>query len=256
MLRMLWATRTGSSRTSPFEGTCLGIVARQSQPRISRLGQTSDNHQTVCTRWQSSVTIEIVTKQEGINMSRSYRISVKESVRRVVRAEDHVRSQLEMLDILPPAQMADLLAAELIRQGFERDGDTVVRTDGDRKVTVDLKSGTVTVQSTSEQEVEVSGERAAASYDRSGAHAKATREKLQEGLVKDLEKDISQHEKALQKQVTDKLEGQLADLRKELDQAANRATAEALKQKAAQIGQIKELTEDPESGSLTIVVEV
>ena len=43
---------------------------------------------------------------------------------------------------------------------------------------------------------------------------------------------------------------------KQLDQATNRATAKALKQKAAQIGQIKELTEDPESGSLTIVVEV
>jgi hypothetical protein len=189
-------------------------------------------------------------------MSRAYRISVKESVRRVVRAEDHVRSQLEMLDILPPAQMADLLAAELIRQGFQRDGDTVVRTDGDMKVTVDLKSGTVTVQSESEQEVEESGERAGSSYDRSGAHAKAVRENLRQGLVKDLEESVSQHEKALQKQVTDKLEGQLADLRKELDQAANRATAEALKQKAAQIGQIKELTEDPESGSLTIVVEV
>jgi len=189
-------------------------------------------------------------------MSRAYRISVKESVRRVVRAEDHVRSQLEMLDILPPAQMADLLAAELIRQGFERDGDTVVRAAGDIQITVDLKSGTVTVQSVSEDEIEVSGERAAASDHRSGPHAKAIRENLQKGLIKDLEKNVSEHEKALQKQVTDKLEGQLADLRKELDQAANRATAEALKQKAAQIGQIKELTEDPESGSLTIVVEV
>ena len=33
-------------------------------------------------------------------------------------------------------------------------------------------------------------------------------------------------------------------------------TAEALKIKAAQMGQIKEITEDPQSGSLTIVVEV
>ena len=189
-------------------------------------------------------------------MSRAYRISVKESVRRVVRAEDHVRSQLEMLDILPSDQMADLLAAELIRQGFERDGDTVVRTDGEVKVTVDLNSGTVTVQSETEQEVEVSGERTASSYDRSGAHAKSVRSKLKDDLVKDLQKGVSEHEQALQQQVTDQLEGQLADLRRELDQAANRATAEALKQKAAQIGQIKELTEDRESGSLTIVVEV
>ncbi len=249
---MLWATRTGSSRISPFDGTCRLAVPAEDFSFGTNERQSSNHLQTVAIIGDNGT----ASKKKGIDMSRAYRISVKESVRRVVRAEDHVRSQLEMLDILPPAQMADLLAAELIRQGFQRDGDAVVRTDGDIKVTVDLKSGTVTVQSESEQEVEVSGERTGNSYDRSGAHAKAIRQNLQEGLVKDLEKNVSQHEKALQKQVTDKLEGQLADLRKELDQAANRATAEALKQKAAQIGQIKELTEDPESGSLTIVVEV
>ena len=36
----------------------------------------------------------------------------------------------------------------------------------------------------------------------------------------------------------------------------NRVTAEALKIKAAPMGQIKEITEDEEAGSLTIVVEV
>ena len=86
-------------------------------------------------------------------MSRAYRIRVRESLRRVIRAHDRVSTQLELLEVLPPEQMAQLL-------------------------------------------------------------------------------------------------------REELDQAVNRITAEALKQKAAQIGQIKELTEDPQSGSLTIVLEV
>ena len=63
-------------------------------------------------------------------------------------------------------------------------------------------------------------------------------------------------ESVLQKQITDQLEAQLSDLKSELDQAVNRATAEALKQKAAQIGQIKQVTDDIEAGSLTIVVEV
>ncbi len=189
-------------------------------------------------------------------MSRAYRISVKESVRKVIRAEDHVKSQLELLDILPADQMADLLAAELVRQGFERDGDTVVRGDGETKVIVDLKSGTVTVKSETACEVEVSGERVGRSYDDVGPSSKSVREKLKQDLNNDLQGDVKERENELQKKITDKLEGQLADLRTELDQAANRATAEALKQKAAQIGQIKELTEDPESGSLTIVVEV
>jgi hypothetical protein len=60
----------------------------------------------------------------------------------------------------------------------------------------------------------------------------------------------------LQKELTDKLEAQLGEVRKELDQVANKVTAEALKVKAKQMGQVKEITEDPESGSLTIVVEV
>ena len=45
-------------------------------------------------------------------------------------------------------------------------------------------------------------------------------------------------------------------MRKELNEAVNAVTREALKRKAAQLGQIKEMTEDPEAGSLTIKVEV
>ena len=56
--------------------------------------------------------------------------------------------------------------------------------------------------------------------------------------------------------MTDRLEKQLGDLRQELDQAVNRVTAESLKEKARRMGQIKEMTEDPQTGSLTIVVEV
>lgn len=189
-------------------------------------------------------------------MSRAYRVSVKESIRRVVRAEDHVSSQLEMLDILPCDQMADLLAAELVKQGYERDGDIVVRVDGETKITVDLKSGVVTVARESSDEVQVTGERTGLTYDDAGPSTKSLQKDLKEKLVEDLESDVAAREMDLQKKVTDALEAQLADLRKELDQASNRATAEALKQKAAQIGQIKELTEDPESGNMTIVVEV
>ena len=47
-----------------------------------------------------------------------------------------------------------------------------------------------------------------------------------------------------------------AAMRKELDQAVNRVTADALKEKAAQIGQIKSLSEDAATGSMTIVLEV
>ena len=79
-------------------------------------------------------------------MSRSYRIRVRETLRRVIRAEDHVSSQLEVLEILPADQMADLLAEELERRGFERDGKVATRRDGNVVITVELDSGVVTGQ--------------------------------------------------------------------------------------------------------------
>ena len=85
---------------------------------------------------------------------------------------------------------------------------------------------------------------------------KSAEKDLRAGLRQDLEQRADPEEGKLQSAITDRLEAQLVDLRKELDQVVNRVTAEALKLKAAQIGQIKELTEDPQSGSLTIVLEV
>lgn len=189
-------------------------------------------------------------------MSRAYRIKVSESVSKVIRADDHVSTQLEMLDILPCDQMADLLAEELVKKGFERKGDKVVRQEGDITIEVDLESGTVSVRAEADQKVEVKGDRSASVYDDSGPSESMTKKQLSTDLKKDLEGKIDEKERKLQEKVTNQLEKQLKNLRDELDKAVNRATAEALKQKAARIGQIKEMTEDPESGSLTIVVEV
>jgi hypothetical protein len=188
-------------------------------------------------------------------MSRSYRIKVRQSLRRVIRASDHVSSQLELLEILPPEQMAELLAQELATRGFKRQGDQVVRKSKGVTIAVELADGTVTVQTQSQEQVDLSSEKDGRVYD-SGVHAEQTKRQLREQLQASLDKDAARRQDELQKQVTDKLEGVLGDVRQELDQAVNRATAAALKVKASQMGQIKSLTEDPSSGSLTIVVEV
>jgi hypothetical protein len=190
-------------------------------------------------------------------MSRSYRIKVRESLRRVIRASDHVSSQLELLEILPPEQMAELLAQELAGRGFQRQGNQAVRKSKGVTITVDLAAGSVTVQAESQQRTDLSSEKEGRVYeDVRGPHAQQVEKQLREQLQASLEKDAARQERELQKQVTDRLEGALADIRQELDQAVNRATAAALKVKASQMGQIKSLSEDPASGSLTIVVEV
>lgn len=189
-------------------------------------------------------------------MSRAYRIRVHESLQRVVRAEDSVQTQLELLEILPCEQMAELLGQELERRGFTRDGQTLSRTQEGTTTTVDLTTGTLSVQSELAEQVSLEGERTGRGWTHSSTSPEETKEKLKEQVRKDLENQAKQKEAGLQQQATDRLEAQLGDLRRELDQAINRVTAEALKVKAAQLGAIKEMTEDVEAGSLTIVLEV
>jgi DNA anti-recombination protein RmuC len=189
-------------------------------------------------------------------MSRAYRIKVRESLRRVIRAKDHVSTQLELLEILPAEQMADLLTRELEGRGFKRTDKELSRKAGGVTVTIDPKTGTVTVQAEVSQEVSLESEKEGWSYGEFGGGSKQTKKALQEEARKDLAKKAEQKVAQLQGEATDRLERLLHDLRRELDKAVNRVTAEALKQKAAQLGQIKELTEDPQTGSLTIVLEV
>jgi hypothetical protein len=189
-------------------------------------------------------------------MSRAYRIRVRESLKKVVTARDRVSTQLEILEILPAEQMAGLLAQELERRGFQRQGDDLVRTRDGVTVTVDPKTGTVTVSAEGAQQVDLEVEKEGRAYDDAGPGAAQTKKALSEQAHKDLQKQADREQTKLQSEITDRLAGQLEDLRKELDDAVNKVTADALKQKASQMGEIKEMTEDPQTGSLTIVVEV
>jgi hypothetical protein len=189
-------------------------------------------------------------------MSRAYRISVRESMDRTLRAEDRVCTRLEILEVLPPEQMAGLLSDELERRGFKKEGDALVRREKGIVIAVCPETGEVSVTAEAKERVSLEATKDGRAYDDVGPHAGRIREQLKEEARRDLEKKAQEKNSALQTEVTDKLEAALGGLRQELDQAVNRVTAEALKRKAAQLGQIKELTEDPQTGSLTIVVEV
>ena len=189
-------------------------------------------------------------------MSRAYRISVKESLQRDLSASDEVCSTLEILEVLPPEQMAELLRGELKGRGFKDEGEKLVRRDNGITVTVDPKTGEVSVKAEKSDSVDLKAERDDWGYEDVGPGEGVIRQRAQEQLKQDLERRAGQQQARLQTEATEKLEGHLDDVRKELGKAVNRVTAEALKRKAASLGQIKEMTEDPESGSLTIKVEV
>jgi hypothetical protein len=81
-------------------------------------------------------------------------------------------------------------------------------------------------------------------------------EPLRARLRASAERGAAQQEATLQRQLTSELEKQLADIRPELDRATNRATIAALKARAAELGEIREVHEDPGGENVVIRVKV
>ncbi|MCS6850051.1 MAG: hypothetical protein NZ700_02640 [Gemmataceae bacterium] len=192
-------------------------------------------------------------------MSRGYRLRVRESLTRVTHVGDRAELQLELLNVLPAEQMAELLRDELLRRGFRPDKGQLVRQKDDITVSADPLTGLVRLESQKEVQATVTAQEdvilpANVSEDITVTKAKEVlRVKvLEPNLDKRLAETVAEARASLARQ----LEAELVNLRQELDQAVNRVTAEALKRRAAQLGAIKHITEDQASGSLTIVVEV
>ena len=83
----------------------------------------------------------------------------------------------------------------------------------------------------------------------------ARKQALKDTAQQALERAAEAEEEALRRRVTEKLEGALRDVKEELDGVVNRVTASALKERAAELGQIEAIHEEP-NGSLTIKVRV
>lgn len=186
-------------------------------------------------------------------MSRAYRISVREALSRHVQVEDGVCSSLELLPILSKDRMGELLAAELEQRGFKREGPVARRKEKDGVTTeVHLESGEVNVVAEGHANLELETERTAV-IDRD---LQPDREKLLRDQAKaSLEREAKAEEEALRRKVTEQLEGTLRDLKDELDGVVNKVTGTALKQRAAELGQVEEVHEDA-NGSITIKVRV
>ena len=190
-------------------------------------------------------------------MSRAYRITVKESLTRELKGSDEICTTLEVLEILPPEAMAELLKKGLQEKGFEEQPDgTMKPSDGKVTVTVDPCTGEVSVKSEAQESVTLEARRETTGYDDIGPGEKGIRERVGEQLRQDLERKAEKETERLQNQATAELERKLQELQPELGQVVNKVTREALKQKAAQLGSVKEIAEDEQTGNLTIKVEV
>lgn len=187
-------------------------------------------------------------------MSRAYRVTVKGSVQRVVHVEDGVCTSLELLPILPKERMGEILESELTRRGFERKGEVLRRVEADGVIVeVDPRTATVSVKAEASADIDISHE--ATELVAEEALQRGT-EAAQKRIDRRAERDAQAAEEKARADVTEKLEKRLGDLRRELDQATTKVTAEALKEKAKRLGEIEEMHEDAESGELTIKVKL
>jgi len=186
-------------------------------------------------------------------VSRAYRIQVEQNLRKHVQVEDGVQSALELLPILEADRMRELLAAELTKRGFQREGDAAKRAqDGGIVVRVDLDSGEVTVTAEAEVHLDLEDTRTAWVEP---ARAEEGEQKLAAESRARLEARADAETEVARRELTARLEAALDGLKDELDQATNRVTAEALKQRAAELGTVEEVHEE-ENGNLTIKVRV
>jgi hypothetical protein len=171
--------------------------------------------------------------------SRPYKVTTKQAIGKALVAEDHVKVRLDIPPILPKEQTGAILADVLKRRGFGEGGDgSLIRERGGVKVVIDPEEGTMTVSSEAETTLPPSNPSPCSCRARASLTAEAAAHS------------------DLQRQVTRRLEGAVARLGCEVEGVIHQVTKEALKQKAAQLGTIKEITEDPKNGNMTIVVEV
>lgn len=188
-------------------------------------------------------------------MSRAYQIRVSESLDRVEHIEDGVTCRLELLGVLPPEQMREHLRAALVARGFvEVEGEAEVlelpAEDG-IEVQVDLRAGALSVRI--EGEARVAAER---SVDRRVTNPERDRAGVEEEVRAELEREAARQADVARQGLTRQLEDRLLEVRPLVDRAVNEATAEALKVRAAQLGEVESVEEDPEAGSLVIRVKL
>lgn len=163
-------------------------------------------------------------------------------------------SSLELLPILPPERTSEILEAELKTRGFKREGEVLRRVEeGGVIVEIDPKKATVSVKAEASADIKISREATETVVEEAIAAGTAAAQKRVDDRA---ERDAQAAEAKARAEVTEKLEGRLADLRKELDTVTTRVTAEALKEKARKLGEIEEMHEDLESGELTIKVKL
>lgn len=185
-------------------------------------------------------------------MSYAYRVTVTRSVRETVKGGDQSRNAIGLTGILPEERMKELLVEALERRGFARQEDgTWTRTADGVTETFDPATMEVTARAEVSGDIEKQKTVQAVGDANTARGAKNQRQYLEAEVGQRLEKELAVTDAERQAK-SDQL---AAEARRNLEQSEerrvrelNEATmetyAEALKEKAKQLGAVKEMQEN------------
>jgi len=196
-------------------------------------------------------------------MSYCYTIALSETVTRTVKVSDGIDTRLEIPPILSPEATAALLADELAARGFTQDGERLqLQLDDTTRVSIDPRDAVVSIRaerrSTESITASVNAPVGQAETLRKLAEKriKQLKAKHHKPLEQELERVGNERQETRSRELTDDLERQLPAIEALLDTISQAVASQALKVRAAELGEIQEISEDPETGDLVIKVKV
>lgn len=185
-------------------------------------------------------------------MSFPYRVTVSRTVKETVREKDQSRNKVDLTPILESGRMRDLLIAALKKRGFKESGDgTLTRTQDGVTETFDPKSMEVT--STAEVSGDIKKEKTVDARGDSWRREEAerTRKHVENEVGARLEKELAvtdaergEKKRELAAEAAKRLTESEARRMTDLNEATLDVYAEALKEKARTLGEVKEVHEN------------
>lgn len=195
-------------------------------------------------------------------MSQSYVIRVSASVSETVDAADKRTKSLQLTEIVPCDEQAEIIRDELRDRGWEEvegsEGQVWEKTDGKVRQRIDLESMTheaqVELQRTLERErtITVRGDKDFEDPDERRAKEEAS---LQRAIaVTDEERDEVQQ--TMQREIAETLDESEEARTEEVNEVIAAVYAESLKRKARRMGSVTEMRESQDGGEFELVIKL
>lgn len=192
-------------------------------------------------------------------MSQCYHVCLKQSVTRRIEGEDAISYPLELTEILPAAEMKELLRTALEQAGWEvspqnPDLYTKVQT-GEIILSVDLAAMEVTATIRDEQEISTEVT-ASGDGDSKRAAEWIARRALDETAARTGDALEEKGRRHLRDSLRVALENSEESRQRQLHDLLQQVYGEALKRKAAELGEILEIQESASGDEYELVIRV